>query len=852
MTAPKNSPRGVFGAIGAFLSLSTVAGVLAAVGATPTIAATGILARNTIGIFDSLPEYLTVDRLAQPTNIYAKGEDGGDVLLATFYAQNRQPVTYDQIARSVKDATIAAEDVRFYRHGGVDLEGTARGILSTVKGDLQGGSSITQQYVKNVLLQKCEAMGVKTEADQKEYETCVEDATGTSIERKLREMRYAIGIEKKYSKDQILAGYLNIAGFGGSVYGIQSAAHYYFGVDAGDLTAAQAASLVAIVNNPAKLKLDDPGSASNGAENGYAANKVRRDHILNTMLEEGFLTAAQHAEAIATPIEPRITPTARGCQTAGDAAFFCDYVQKVALNDPAFGADADTRAANFYRGGYKIYSTLDLSLQNTAQDAVRSRIPATYDRAALGGAAVGVQPGTGRVLFMTQSKDYSQDPSVLGSDPRYTAINWNTDRQHGGSNGFQVGSTYKVFTLAEWLSEGKSLNDTVDANVRTFNQASFTNSCGASVGSYRPTNDVAGQGGRRSVLNATVNSINTAYVSMAYQLDLCKIKDRATSFGVHSADGSPLNATPASVLGTNTIAPLTMATAYAGIANNGVVCSPVPIDRVLDNSGKEITPPQSHCSEAVTPSVAAGMAYALRQVMTNGTAAAANPGGSVEVLAKTGTTDNAEQLWLVASSTKVTTAFWTGNTVGHTSLRTFSVPDSSGHRMQASLIRNPVVRDIMSAANAKYGGDSFSQPSAAILKGAQVVVPDLSGKSAEEARSLLEGLGLGYADGGAIDSALPTGRIVSSAPSAGSSVTKGSVVTVLTSNAKLTTMPDVVGMTLEKAIAALRGFPVATNGGSGSLSDVVTATNPSAGASIPPSSTVTLTLRAAPAPEEGD
>src|SRR6185437_7023132 len=146
------------------------------------------------------------------------------VPLATFYSQNRLPVTFDQISVAAKDAAIAGEDPRFYQHGGLDLQGTLRGALSTVTSrGVQGGSSITQQYVKNVLLQKCEAMPLKTTEQKTAYAACVDDSTGVAPERKLREIRYAIGLEKKYSKDAILTGYLNIAAFGGSVYGIEAA-----------------------------------------------------------------------------------------------------------------------------------------------------------------------------------------------------------------------------------------------------------------------------------------------------------------------------------------------------------------------------------------------------------------------------------------------------------------------------------------------------------------------------------------------------------------------------------------------------------------------------------------------------
>ncbi len=366
----------MLGAVGAFVGMSAVAGLLVTAAVTPAIAVTGMAANNGIGVFEGLPEYLQIGQLAQPTTIYAKNTDGSDVALATFYSQNRLPVGFDQMSQAVKDAAIAGEDPRFYSHGGVDIQGTVRGVLSTVSGgDVQGGSSITQQYVKNVLLQKCEAMPVKTKEQKATYQTCVDDSTGVTPDRKVKEMKYAIGLEKKYTKDQILEGYLNIAGFGGSVYGIEAAARYYFNVTAAALTPAQAASLVAIVNEPTGLKIDNPESTTNGAANGYAKNKDRRDYILGKMYEYKKLTKAQYDEAIKTPITPVITPSVRGCQTAGSAAYFCDYVQKIILNDPSFGADEDTRAANFNRGGYKIYTSLDLDLQKVATDTLDSYVP---------------------------------------------------------------------------------------------------------------------------------------------------------------------------------------------------------------------------------------------------------------------------------------------------------------------------------------------------------------------------------------------------------------------------------------------------------------------------------------------
>ncbi len=757
--------------------MSAVAGVLVAVVVTPAIAVTGSATHDTISIFEGLPEYLKVDQLAQPTTIYARDGES-DIGLATFYSQNRLPVAFDQISDAVKDAAIAGEDPRFYTHGGIDLQGTVRGVLATVSGGgVQGGSSITQQYVKNVLLQKCEALPVKTKAQTAAYKACVNDSTGVDPDRKVKEIRYAIGIEKKYSKSAILTGYLNIAGFGGSVYGIEAAARYYYNTTAKDLTPAQAASLIAIVNEPTTLKLDDPDGETNGAASGYAANKDRRDYILGKMYGSKRLTEAQFKAAVDSPIEPHITPSVRGCQTAGGAAYFCDFVQKIILNDPTFGADPDTRASNFNRGGYKIYTTLDIELQRTAEDTMASYVPQTYDRANLGGSLVGVQPDTGRVLYMAQNKQYSQDPDVLGSGAQYTSVNYSTDQDYGGSNGFQVGSTYKVFTLAEWLKKGHSLSETVNANVRTYQQSSFTDSCGGPWGGiWKPTNDSPGEEGRQSALNATAESINTAYVSMASALDLCDIRRNAEAFGVHPAAGGQLDTNPASVLGTNNVSPLSMATAFAGIANGGKICTPIAIDRIVDGAGNDRSAPASECTQAVTPQIAATMAYALKRVTSYGTAAGMNSTGK-DMLAKTGTTDGNEQLWLVAATTKVAGAYWVGNIDGHADMRRIY----PSHGVTPATARTAVMRNMMGAAVAKYGGDGFPAPTASLLRGTPIAIPDLTGQTFAHAQESLRALGLNCQDGGAQPGEEPAGTVHATSPAAAGSAYKGDTITVYTS-----------------------------------------------------------------------
>ncbi|WP_419817198.1 transglycosylase domain-containing protein [Glaciibacter flavus] len=845
MSAQKRTTSGVLGGLLAFLGMSVAAGVLVTAAVTPAIAVTGMATTNSINLFENLPSYLEIGDLAQKTNIFATNNDGSPHLLASFYEQDREEVGWDNVSQFAKDAAVAGEDPRFYEHGGVDIQGTVRGALFTALGkSVQGGSSITQQYVKNVLVQKAE-LAAKTQA---ELDAAYEKATATTADRKLKEMRFAIGLEKKYPKNTILQGYLNIAGYGGRVYGIQAASQYYFGVDAKNLNIEQSAALLAIVNNPVKYRLDQPDSKTNGAAtvvNGkpvpYALTKERRDYIIDRMLEYKKITKAQHDAAKATPIAPVITPPSTGCTTAGDAAYFCDYVYWTILNDPAFGKTEDDRLTTLKRGGLDIYTTLDLDLQNAAAGAIAGNIPQVDPRLDIGSSAVSVQPGTGRVLEMAQNKTYSQDSEVLASGAQFSAVNYNTDFKYGGSSGFQPGSTYKVFTLAEWLKEGHSLNETVDARVRS-NWGTFQDSCNGpqSFPGFAPKNDEGGGGGFWTALYNTQNSENSGFIAMAKELDLCGIRKTAESFGVHTATGDPLTQGAGAVLGTNEIAPVTMAAAFATIAASGMHCDPIVIDKITKQDGSTITPPSANCTQNVDPKITAGMEYAMQRVITAGTATASygRTSPKVPMIGKTGTTDNNEATWMSGASTKVATVVGVYNASGHVNLRSTYINGT-----QAAVIRHIIWPAIMSVANAKYGGDDFPQVDSSSLKSVSATVPDVRGKSIQEAQSLIEGAGFGFADGGQQDSELPAGQVSSTNPSG--NAPKGSVVTVYTSNGSLVLLPNAIGQDEGTARGTLNQFQIKKQ--DGDVTDPnqdgkVIATDPAAGAATKPGSQVTITV----------
>lgn len=692
MSVPASRNRRIAAAT-AFVALSTVAGVLATAIVTPAVAVSGMAADSGIRLFEGLPEYIKPEKLAQTTNIYAKDGAGNPVLLASVFEQNREVIGWEAVSPFVKDALIATEDPRFYSHGGVDVASAMRAAAGNAAGGsvTSGASTITMQYVKNILVQRAEAI-----PDKAQREAAYEEATKEGMDRKLREMRLAIGLEKKYSKDQILMGYLNIAPFGGSNYGIQSAAKYYYGVDAGNLTLPQAASLIAMVNEPNGLRIDEPENLEDNTER-------RNNIVLTRMLKEHKVTQAQYDEAIATPVEPQITQLATGCHSANPlgAGFFCDYVERYIRNQKVLADATDPDRSTLTTGGYDIFTTLDLDLQRAGVEAMNAYVPRTSTALNLGSSLVTVEPGTGRVLAMVQNKDFNADPD--NPSPESTAINYATDYEDGGSSGFQAGSTYKVFTLAEWLKTGHSLNDSVNGNARALNLASFKDSCeGSGGGTYSPKNDSGQTPGSMSVRSATAGSVNLAYFSMAQQLDQCEIKKTAEAFGVRRADGTPLTSFVSDVLGTNEIAPIRMAAAFAAIANGGRYCEPLVVDRIVDPDGVEVPVPTPNCTEAVSPEVAATMASALSSVVSGGTGSASNPRDGVPVFGKTGTSDGEKQTWFVGSTTKLTTAVWVGNIEGSVSLRRSTIQGTAGDQL-----RHRVWRTYMTAADTKYGGEAF-------------------------------------------------------------------------------------------------------------------------------------------------
>ena len=775
--------------IGRLFGLSAIAGLLTFALITPVAAVAGYAASAGVVAFEGLPEYIKPVNASQTSTLYGN-LDGEPVALASFYHENRVSIDYEEMSPNMINAVIATEDPRFFQHGGVDILALARATLGVATSGLSGpgGSTITMQYVKNTLIEAANLVG---------DEAAIEAATVTTIERKIREIRLAIALESVTSKKDILAGYLNLSFFGNRINGIESASNYYFGVKAKDLTVPQAALLAAMLRAPNAYRPDNPDNLE--------AGKSRRDYVINNMRDEGYITAAEAETYKAEPIQPKITPTNTGCEANQQTAYFCDYVVWVVRNNDEFGPTIEDREVTLRRGGLEIYSTMDIALQNATDDAVKKELPID-NRWQLGAASVSVEVGTGRVLSMSQNRTFDQEAD---DDPTTTSVNYSSDKTYGGSSGFQTGSTYKIFVLAEWLSRGFLLGDQVDSQDRNWKAEDFSAKCGGIAGDWDPNNFGNAQYGALSALSATIQSVNTSFATMASFLDLCDIRDRAEAFGVKRADGNELLYVQASILGTNELSPLTMAAAMSGFANDGIYCSPIAIDRVIVRStGLELKVPASECNRAVSSEVAAAASYAFQRVISGGTGSASKPNDRIPLAGKTGSTDRFLHTWMTGYSSKVATATWVGNVSGKQNVGGVSIDGTPG-----GIIRHEIWRSIMTVANEIYPGEAFRSPPSKYLGASSVTMPDINALPPDVAQQILRDAGLSaVVSDVTVVSRNPIGTTAYASYPAGASVPFGTMVTISISRGGTVVVPDVSGLSVTDAKARLlaAGFSAVT------------------------------------------
>lgn len=788
MAVVNPSPPGRLRALVTYLVVTVLCGSVMAGLASPGVGLTAFTAKRAVTFFDSLPDDLDVTTESQQSRLlYSDGST-----MARFYYQNRINVPMKLIAPVMGQAVVAIEDWRFYRHSGADLQGIARALVNNVTGhDRQGASTLTQQWVRNLLLEQARNRG---DAAQVQAQLSGDNA------RKISEIRLAVAAERRFGKEQILNNYLNIALFGDNQYGVQTAVQHFLSKSAKQLTLADAALLAGMVQQPTRF---------NPLRHPRAAER-RRNVVLAAMRRHGYITSKQYTTAVRVPVRRQVHPRniPNGCQQAGSAAFFCDYVTHVIARDAAFGEDAVARGRLLYRGGLTIRTTLRRPLQDRARQTLTERT-AVATSPGVGASVVTVEPGTGRILAMAQNRPYSPAPS-----PRHTttALNYNVDAKSGGSRGFQTGSAYKPFTLAAWLAAGRTLTERVDASrVRYDLATSFTDDgCGPRpTGTWFPDNAEGGGAGPMSVLDATAASVNTAYVAMAARLSLCRIRDVADSLGVHPGAGGSLGTTPASVLGTNEVAPLTMAAAFAGFAADGQYCRPVAVLSVRTPAGRTLPVPSAGCRQVLPRQVASGVNTALAQVLTRGTMRGVGGIGR-PAAGKTGTTDRSKQTWFVGyTPRRLSTAVWVGTPDGRPGSLNGALVGGERHaEVFGATVAGRVWRDYMSRAVAGTPVTAFTPYSPTLDRVGARRVPTVRGMSPQEATSTLAAEDLGAETAGTIFSDVPPGEVAATDPGPGTLLPDGATVRlILSKGAAPAPSPSSTGSTTAAPGAAARVSP---------------------------------------------
>jgi membrane peptidoglycan carboxypeptidase len=632
------TPRRVVALVLSFILLCVGGGVVASGFLMPIAYGITEGATNINSTIQNASISLDLSSLPQVSTMYASD---GKTVIAQFYDQNRIVVPLDKISTYMQKAVVAREDHRFFEHAGIDPQGIIRAFVATYiqHGDTQGGSTLTQQYVKNKLI---------ADANENDDPVAAFHASEDTIARKLKEMVMATELDQKYSKEDILQGYLNIAQFGINIYGVETAAEHYFSTTAQDLTLVQAATIAAITKNPSNF---DPTVPENQKE-----AEIQRNTVLNQMAEYGLASQKDVDAAKAQPLKDtlKVKPVAVGCETAGTSGYFCDYVLHQILNSTEFGKTKTDRQNLINQGGLKIYTTLDVNAQAAAVAAVTTNIP-VKDPSRLTDVIAAIRPGTGEVLAIAQNKIYDAAADAA-KDPTHQAMNFAVDAIDGGGNGFGPGSTFKPMNLAAWMQAGYSINTPLRTS--TFYKGNSFPCAPYGAADWPLQNSGGGTVSPETPLHALNFSHNTTQAAMAQIIGLCAIAKEATAMGYHEAALSPSGThsttlddvqnaksgfNASMIIGSDGVAPLTMANVYATIAAKGVECTPIAITRIQDSTGKDLQIPSAGCHQAIPANIAETVAYAMNLNVTTpgGAAATAQLDGGRKTFAKTGTNENA-------------------------------------------------------------------------------------------------------------------------------------------------------------------------------------------------------------------
>ncbi|SCL14911.1 penicillin-binding protein [Micromonospora inyonensis] len=760
-----------------------LAGVVVAAAAFPAVAMSGLAAKAGAETLGKLPPDLTVKRAPQISYLLAADNK---TPLATMYDENRRDVKLKDVAEVMREAIVAAEDHDFYKHNGVDFKGVARAFVNNSSGaaSQQGASTLTMQYVRLAI-----AYSASHPAD-------VVAATEDTTARKVREMQYAVQVEKKFSKDEIMERYLNIAAFGNGAYGVFAASQVYFNKTPAKLTIDEAAMLAGMVKAPTSF---DPTTKS-----GYPLAVERRNYVINNMVETGAISKEEGEKAKAVKLVVKGKRAPNGCVQTRDNkwGFFCDYFYRWWLQQEEFGSTTYDRERRLKSGGYNIVTTLDVQAQRGADTAVRKAKSVNSKEAAM--VAV-VEPGSGRVRALSVNRNYKlDDPNKPQNKPHSDPVQRNKNKKRGnypntvnpllsggdGITGYQAGSTFKMFTIVAALEKGIPLQYTINAPKQFKSEYIVErNSPAACPGTnnYCPTNSVESMAGPHNMWSAFGRSVNTYFVPLQQQVGAKNVVKAAQKLGItfrasndvtFAATDQAANQWGAFTLGVSQTTPLELANAYATLAADGKYCEPIPVQKITGPDGKTLDIANPRCEQRISTEVARAAVDAARCPVGDRSstsrcagATAGNVKGIVDapVAGKSGTTDSEKTASLVAMTKQYAVA-------GIMADPDWPQTNVKMKHSEKDGINPPVYETLRDAMKGK-DRINFTPPSGKIINGDQRSIPRVRCESVDTARNRLKGAGFEVVVSDIkISSSCPAGSVAGTSPE-GRTI-KGGVVTI--------------------------------------------------------------------------
>jgi len=702
-----------------------------------------------------------IPALPQSSTIYASD---GSVLAEIFLDENRRYVRIGKIADVAQDAVVAIEDDSFYEHGALNFPSLIRAaITNLVAGDIeQGGSTLTQQLVKNVLI----------------------DSPEQTFARKFQEAALAIRVERRYTKDKILELYMNEAYYGNGAYGIETAAETYFHTTAKKLTLRQAALLGGIVRAPGAY---DPVTHP-------LAARARRDQVIDKMLALGWIDTAAAATAKAKPLG---IANDVGVFKQKVEPFFVYYIRNLILDNEngefdALGTRRIQRVHTLYQGGLKIYTSLDPDWQDYAQDAIDNSTYIDPGRNSPDASLVSVRATDGAIKAMLSGKNYKRD--------QYDLV-W-----HGAR---QVGSAFKPFTLVAAFEHGFPPGKVYSSKSPLCNLAGWISESGCVSNA-----EGAGDGGYLDLWDATQDSVNVVFAQLALDVGPENIVDAAHRMGITV----PLDPVPSITLGVEEVPTMDMASAFATLANDGKHCEPwavrriefaslaqdeggVPAEDTGKGNGRVLYQHHLQCKQVVDPEIAHLVTAMLQRVVCCGTGTAAQIPGR-PVAGKTGTAQDYTNVYFAGYTPQVATAVWVGFPDAQRPMDSYY-----GSSVFGGTVAAPIWQDFMVRAMQGFPVEGFESPPAP----ESGTVPRVVGLPIERAEHVLAQANFTPIRE-EVQSFEPAGTVLTQSPGAGARVRLGSAVRLGVSNGRgeAITVPTVVGMTESAATHALekRGLVV--------------------------------------------